>query len=411
VNEAAALARFASRFAVPFLDGKCVTVGTPLGVDGHQALRHGMQIDRDLVDATVRQLGEAALFSDVTPAPFDEDAATLLYAAHDLIASCHPQTTSFYARAHTFCEAATEAVHALEKTLDPARLVTRHLIVDRAFRATRTDIHVSWWAGRASFYGDAPPTRLTAWPGLRRVDVDKKTTPLWRLSLVEGDEETRVARSALLVALLHVSPLTALLELGEPVLKELGFPLTLPFRLHRRRMSPLDVLDDTRLARAVTDKLLERGVDHAGSMLALSILQGMREGAPPVVVRRAAELCAHLFLMMCVIEAMAPGTPEARPLRALLDEEVTKVQAPVRVYWSTVRAVAHLTGSRFLLPALDELPHGAEDLVRKALQRLEHKHIVAVGDPLCRELERRLPRYDVVADDDLVVEGPAQPTA
>jgi hypothetical protein len=394
VSDAAVLSRFAARFAVPFLDGKQVTVGTPLGVDGHRALRHGMQIDRDLVDATLRQLGDAALFSDVTPAPFDEDAATLLYAAHDLIASCHPQAASFYARAHTFCEAATEAVHALEKTLDPARLVTRHLIVDRAFRATRTDVHVSWWAGRASFYGEAPPKRLTAWPGLRRVDLDKKTTPLWRLSLVDGDEETRVSRSALLVALLHISPLTALAELGEPVLKELGFPLTLPFRIHRRRMSPLDVLDDQRLARAVTDTLLARGVDQAGSMLALSILQGMREGSPPVVVRRAAELCMHLFLMMCVVESMAPGTPEARPLRALLDEEVTKVPAPVRVYWSTVRAVAHLTGSRFFMPALEDLPIGAEQLVRKALQRLEHKHIVGVGDPLCRELERRLPRID-----------------
>jgi len=410
VSEAADLARFAERFAVPFLDGKTVTVGTPLGARGLPSIRHGQGVDRDLVDATLRQLGEAALFCDVTPAPFDEDAMCLLYAAHDLVASCHPQAASFYARAHTFCEAATDVVAALDKTLDPARLVTRHLIVDRVFRAARTDVHVAWWAGRASFYGEEPPKRLTAWPGLRRVDVDRKTTPLWRLSLVDGDEETRVARSALLVALLHASPLTALVELGEPVLKELGFPLTLPFRHQRRRMSPLDVLDDARLARAVTDRLLERGADHAGPMLALAILQGLRESAPPHVVRRAAELCTHLFLMMCVTEAVAPGTREARPLRALLDEELTKVAPPMRVYWSVVRATCRLSASRFALPALDDLPANAGAIVMKALARLEHKHILAVGEPLAREIERRLPALDAPHVDDAVDEEIAATT-
>jgi hypothetical protein len=173
MNAGATLHRFSHDFGVPFLLGRKCLIGDPLGKPGLDSVRHGLGIDTALKDACDAQFVEAALLGDVTPAPFDHDAATLLYAAHDLFATTHPQATSFYARTHLFAKAAALAVGALPRTMDPGRLVTRHLIVRRAFKTQRTDVHVKWWTGSASFYGDEPPRRLTQWPSVRRVQQQR----------------------------------------------------------------------------------------------------------------------------------------------------------------------------------------------------------------------------------------------
>src|SRR5688572_12044820 len=100
------LARFAADFGVPFLTGKKCLIGSPMGKDGLLGIRNGLSIDVGLNDACEEQLEQAAHFIDLTPAPFDEDAGTLLYAAHELFACTHPQASAFYARAHLFCRAA-----------------------------------------------------------------------------------------------------------------------------------------------------------------------------------------------------------------------------------------------------------------------------------------------------------------
>lgn len=391
------LQAFATRFGVPFLRGEAVTVGDFLGEEGHDGILHGMTIDPRLVDAAERNLEEAALLTEVTPAPFDEDAATFLYAVHELFASCHPQNSSFYSRGHTFCEAAAERVLKLRRTEDASRLLTRHLIVERAFRTTRSDVHVKWWTGSKSFYGEDAPERLLAWPGLRRVNVDRQLTPMWRLALVDGDEESRVARATLMKALLDLSPLTRLFLLGAPIQKELGFALVMPFKHRGRRMSPMYLLDDRRIARSVTDALLTRGVELAGPMLALALLQTVREGGPPLAQRRAAELCTHLFLMMCMIELQRPGSKESAPLRSLLEESVEDTPDSLRVYWAVVKSVLALDEQIFEAPDLKDFPPGLEEVWRRTEQRLAHKHITVIADPLTRELARRLPATNKAA--------------
>ena len=388
------LARFVHEFGVPFLSGQRCSVGDPLGREGFEAVQHGLGVERAMVDVCEEQVTQAALFTDVAPAPFDEDAAALLYAVHELFSACHPQAQSFYARAHLFCLAAEQAVQALPRTYDAGRLLTRHLIVAPAFAATRTDVTVKWWTGAASFYGEEPPKRLLALPGLRRVDILRKTVPMWRLAMVEGDEETRVARVSLMNALLNLSPLTRLFLLGDPVQKQLGFSLTLPVKMRGRRMSSLFVLDDKRLARAVTDALLERGVDRAGPMLALALLAAVRESAAPRVLQRALELCLHLVLVMCLAEAEHPGVPEATPLRSLFDDDVGTMNEALRVFWATARAGLALDGDRLKLPRDDDLPAPALPLWRRTKKRLLHPHLAPIADPLTRELARRLPTDD-----------------
>jgi hypothetical protein len=394
MNAGVTLKRFSDDFGVAFLTGRKCVVQDPLGKQGLAHIRHGLSVDVGLKDACDAQYEQAALFCDVTPAPFDEDTATLLYAAHDLFATAHPQATAFYARTHLFAKAAALEVAALPRTMDPARLVTRHLVVRRIFKTTRTDVHVKWWTGNASFYGDEPPWRLVQWPSVRRVQQQRLTQPMWRLALQGGDEDLRSARLQLMTALLDASPLTRLLLVGDPVQKNLGFSLLLPWKLRGRRASPLDVVDDRRLARAVTDQLLADGFDNGGAALAVAVLQGLREGTSPPVLRRAAELCTHLALTACLVEAMAPGAPEARPLLAYLDGDPAALNEATRVYWAVVAATLQLgeQGDRLQLPPLAALPENARALVGRLMQRSAHKRVIAVAEPLVRELARRLPK-------------------
>ncbi len=391
VKHAAVLARFAAEFGVPFLRGERCLVGSPLGNDGLLAIKNGLTIDTALADACERQFEEAAHLADLTPAPFDEDAGTLLYAVHELFACTHPQAGSFYARAHLFCRAGAQAVQALPHTFDAGRLLTRHLVVGRAFGTTRTDVHIKWWTGSASFFGTDVPKRLTAWPGVRRVNVDRKKMPLWRLALAAGEEDLRIARTTLLTALLDVSPLTRLWLLGDPAQKALGFSLVLPYKIGGKKVSPLDALEDRALARAVIDRLLDVGVEVTGPPLALALLSLVREDGPRRIVRRAVELCTHLALTMCIIQADAPGVKETAALREILDGDLGKLGEPARVYWSTVAAAFALDGVALELPAPHDMPGRAAALWTRLRERLRHKRISAVSVPLERELRRRLP--------------------
>ncbi len=399
MNSATILARFSADFGVPFLMGKKCAIADPLGKWGFAAIQHGLGIDVNLKDACDAQFVEAALLGDVTPAPFDHDAATLLYAAHDLYATTHPQASSFYARTHLFAKAAALEVNALPRTLDPGLLITRHLIVRRAFKTSRTDVHVKWWTGNASFYGEEPPWRLTQWPGVRRVQQNRLTQPMWRLALQGGDEELRVARQSLMVALLDASPLTRLMLAGDPVQKNLGFSLLLSYKINNRKASPLDVLEDKRLARIVTDSLLSDGLDIGGSAIALAMLQGLREGTSPLVLRRAAELCTHLALMACYVEGLAPGAKEAKPLIAFVDGDPAALNEASRVYWAVVAATLALgvpgangAEAPFELPDLADFPEPVLKVIDRLKKRLQHKRVTAVAEPLLRELGRRLPK-------------------
>src|SRR5690606_30404512 len=110
VSAADEVERFVAEFAAPLLDGRECVIADPLGIAGLEAVRHGLRFSQTMDDVFERQLEEAALFSEVTPAALDEDAATLLYAVHELFAACHPQAASFYARAYLFCQAAEQAL-------------------------------------------------------------------------------------------------------------------------------------------------------------------------------------------------------------------------------------------------------------------------------------------------------------
>jgi hypothetical protein len=394
--DAVLVARFAREFAVPLLLGRRAVVGSPLGRGARLALQAAPRVEHALEEACEQQVQEAAHLFDITPAPFDEDAGTLLFAVHELFACTDPQASSFYARAHLFCRAASAAVGELPRTFDARRLVTRHMLVARAFAATRTDIHLKWWTGSANFYGTEAPRRLTAWRDVRRVQEQRLTQPMWKLALGAGDEELRTARVALLNALLDASPLTRMFLLGDPAQKALGFSLMLPYRVQGRRASPIDVLDDRRLARAVVDQLIDRRVAVAGAPLVVALLQALREGCPPSVQRRTVELCVHLALQLALIEAEHPGAAESTPLRQLLDVDTQAMDDGHLVFWSVIGAAFALDGRLLRLPSPATLPERAAALWARMQTRLGTPRLAARSQPLAREIARRLPKGDVL---------------
>lgn len=390
MSDAELLARFAQDFAIPYLSGQRCVVGDFVGDAGRRVLPAALSVSQELDEALEGLLLQGALHFDVTPAPFDEDAGTLLVAVHELFAACHPQAQSFYASTPGFCQSAEQAVRGLTRTYDASRLLARHLVLAPALHATRTDVLVRWWSGGASYYGEEPPARLLSWPGWRRVDVERHTTPMWQLAMLEGDEGSRLARTALLQTLLDFSPLTRLVLLGDDSLRQLGFSLVSPLKHRGRRMSPLHLLDDPRLARAVTDLLLERGLDKAGPMLALALLAGVRETVSPWVLRRAVEFCVHLALVSCLAAEAQADAPEAQPIRTLCEGDPATLPESMQVFWAVVAAAHALDGSHLLLPRPDDLPVPARRRWLALKQALDHPGIERVAAPLVRELRRRL---------------------
>jgi hypothetical protein len=407
-SAATTLATFSREFGEPFLRGGVCIAGAPLGYDGFLAVRHGLSIDAPLAAACADQLGQAALYGDVTPAPFDDDAATLLYAVHELFCATHPDTAAFFARAESYCTVAQQAVEQLPVTLDGGRLMTRHLIVRRALMATRTDVHVKWWTGNASFHGEAVPKRLLSWPSLRGVKREQQTTPLWQLTKLHGDAHIRMARQELWRALLDASPLTRLLSVAAPVQKLLPFSLAMPRTIGGKRVSSLDALEDRRVARLVVDHWMNTGFDKAGACLALALLQGLREGVPPRMLRRCAELCTHLALTAALIESQHPGAAEAESLRQFLTKDPSSLTETDRIYWAVVGATLALAQrGHFELPTMEDAPVAMRQLLQRLAKRVAQHKILAVAEPLLRELSRRLTR---VADVDNAAHVSTEPS-
>jgi hypothetical protein len=390
---AAELARFSADFAVPFLRGGTCAAGKPLGYDGWLAVRHGLGVDAALADACTEQVGQAFLWGDVAPATFDVEAAALLYAVHDLFCATHPDSARFYANAQKFCAAALVEVQRLPATLDAHRLMQRHVVVRRAFMATRRDVDVRWWTGSAQFFGEEVPGRLVKWPSLRNVRQQESHVPMWQLALMHGDEHVRMARQTLWKALLDASPLTRLLWLTHPAQATHPFSLAMPQTIDDKRVSVLDALEDRRLARLVTDAWLDEGFDAPGSALALALLQGLRQGVPPRMLRRAAELCTHLVLTAALVESAAPGDKAAAPLRDFLDKDGSKLTEGQRIFWAVVGSTLALSQrGHFQLPAMDDAPSVMKQLLQRLAKKVAQPRILVVAEPLLRELARRLTR-------------------
>jgi hypothetical protein len=94
---------------------------------------------------------------------------------HDIVQSTHPSLVGLF-RSNASQRILQLVSLALDRIPAPANAkeaLSRHTIFSRALEIGRTDTHVSWWTGSATFHGFEPPPRLTAWPSVRRVTLDR----------------------------------------------------------------------------------------------------------------------------------------------------------------------------------------------------------------------------------------------
>jgi len=188
----------------------------------------------------------------------------LLAAFNDLLQSANPRLPSVVAPSRP-----TKLLRACSSLLDhvgpPADLLgalARHATFARVFEVHRLDTQVRWWTGSAFFFGEPPSKRLTAMPGLRRVQITETPIGLEALPLPSFPREYFLE---VLGSWLALSPLTDLATAAriEPPFRWNAASLSLIAssggrRLARRVLSGIGAKGDVALERA-TRELEQRG--------------------------------------------------------------------------------------------------------------------------------------------------------
>lgn len=186
--------RLFKTFAVPLVVGGAMAPGRPIG--GKTAL---------LIDDG-RTPSDTETFSHVhlarirrarELAPIDRFEAfsraewVLLAALHDLAQATHPDLTGLF-RSKTPGRLIQMVSLTLDRVPTPAtakEALSRHSIFARMFDIRRVTTEVKWWTGSAKFVGTKPPSRLTAWPEFRRVNIHEIPEPFTALPVGKAQAE------------------------------------------------------------------------------------------------------------------------------------------------------------------------------------------------------------------------------
>lgn len=130
---------------------------------------------------------------------------------NDLVQSTHPGFDAVFRRGSP-----AKLLAILDDTLDRipspetvGEALSRHTLFARVFDVTRTDVSLAWWTGKETFLGTEPPSRLKAWPELRRVTETRVPRTLVDLPS-SGGVVANTAFLATLSKLLEKTPLTDL---------------------------------------------------------------------------------------------------------------------------------------------------------------------------------------------------------
>ncbi len=289
------LAAWLDSFAVPLVGGGAVRVRGPVSRRDYQGL--SFLEHRALADARA-QVGDELLLH--LPAPeLDPASVALLGGVANLLFLAHPHAwpprVSDTARSRVAALAIAE-LGAVLPPENPAELVARHTIVHRLVELGRTDVEVTYWAGRALYQGSEPPVRLLRWAKVRRVRHERRRVIL--LDELATLDEGRAVATSLVRALFLASPLTALLQ------PERVAP---PFVLS-------DVIDYLRwapIARLVVDRALGAGLPTVAPLW-MKALPSLCQGRSPERVELACNFLCHLQL---VDLANAPAGADAHRLR------------------------------------------------------------------------------------------------
>ena len=281
---------FLERFVHPLVAGGELHVGAPIPQPDLD--RWGTELDHATVELVKVDDARTAVLSTVVCRPpalvLDEDELALAAGLHDALFLVHPRAEVWSVSDKQRRRIVETALAMVSRPLtrNRTRVMARHALLHNLFHLTRSDVTVSWWTGRARFYGQKPPARLTSWRNVRRVREE--------VTVVDFDELLAVPDTAPVIAtLLRRTPLTQLLD-SHP-----GAPA-----LHWE--DAVFLLRDAELARAVAYRLVPDAAARdqvAGPARLAAAFEQMLERAPdPMDVRTVTAFLVHLNALFCLSE-------------------------------------------------------------------------------------------------------------
>jgi hypothetical protein len=293
---------FLERFVLPLVAGDEVHVGAPIA--GPELARWGSELPDASVELVAVDDARAAVLSTVVCHPpalvLDEDELALAAGLHNALFLVHPRADVWSVsdkQRRRIIETALAMV-SQPLTRDRGRVLARHALLHNLFHLTRSDVTVTWWAGRMRFSGQKPPPRLTSWRGVRRVREE--------VAVVDFDELLAVPDTAPVVAtLLRRTPLTQLLD-AHP-----GAP-----PLHWE--DAVSLLRDAELARAVAYQSVPSAPPReqvSGPARLAAAFEQMLERAPdPADVRVVTAFLVHVNALFCLGELGSRDAGAKSPL-------------------------------------------------------------------------------------------------
>src|SRR6188474_2867768 len=189
---------FLDTFVRPLVAGGELHIGAPIPTPDVDRWEH------DLGNASVEQVAvddaRTTVLSTLVVRPpalvLERDELALAAGLHNALFLVHPRAELWSVSDRSRRRIIDNALALVSQPLTKhrTRVMARHALLHNLFHLTRNDTTVSWWTGRARFYGQRPPTRLTSWRSLRRVRED--------VTVVDFDELLAVPDTAPVIATL-----------------------------------------------------------------------------------------------------------------------------------------------------------------------------------------------------------------
>lgn len=370
--------QFLAHFALPMVGGGEVHVGAPISVpelnDFTSEMDRYNQQTVAIDDA--REAALATLLARVPALLLEPEDLSLLAALHNALFLVHPRADTWIVtdRSRRRVVDASLTMASVPLTAVKNRVLGRHGLLHQLFRITRDDISLSWWTGSAKFYGQKPPTRLTAWSGVRRVNSTVHHAGFGEL-LGTTDAAPIVA------TLVRRSPLTQLLEFAA------GAP-----PLHWE--DAVFLLRDHELARAVAYAITPSGATATGLgalWRAAAAFEQMLERTPaPADVRAVAAFLVYCDGLLCIDEAVLRGGKEKSALvaQALATGDAGLRERGAATFFALPAALALVDQRLAVPPGLGDRAAAGE---RWAIHRSQAQAIL--GDGVIEALAARLRRH------------------
>lgn len=280
--------RVGREFLSPLWYGGAVRIDRPVPPAALTDLEALEPLDDESEAALARLCAELA--PPARPLSIDRGTWAMVLAIYDLLSLTDPAMSRWGTRRAR--PVVRRWVRVLLRTAGhPAtrmQALVRHALVERVASLERRDVLVRNWAGALRYDGRPVPSRVLAWPRVRRVRTEARSVGLREL-LRRVDASFRLDLATLFDAWERRSPLTTLLRMP-------------PNAFGR---AELDVLGDGALRQGVAVALARR--PDAMDLLASALDRLCSRSIPPEALARAEALAADVRWM--VAEAEGRGVP------------------------------------------------------------------------------------------------------